>query len=181
MANVTVGRGKLWIAPWTGSDYDTPPASETFVFIGNCPEINLEMEEDVLEHPDYTSGLRSIDEEISIEARYTGSFITDVISNANLLKFFRGTESGDEIRAMQSLEVRYALKFISNNPRGANRTFLCQKVKLVSGGALSLVADEWQQLSFSFKGLKSAYAGHTGKEYIVITNTTTTTTTTTTT
>jgi len=180
MAHETLGRGRLWIAPWTGTDYTTPPSAGNFTLIGNCPQVTLDMEEDVLEHQNYESGLRSIDEEVSIEVRYSGTFITDTISTENLRKFIRGTESGDELRAMQSLEVRYALKFVSNNPKGPNRTFLFQKVKLTSGGSLGLIADEWQQLTFAFKGLKSGYAGHVGKEYFTVQGTTTTTTTSTT-
>ena len=63
-------RGKLYIGAYSGT---TAPVDGAFTFVGNVSEFTVEPTEDVLEHQDYTSGTRTIDEEVTLEAGYQGT------------------------------------------------------------------------------------------------------------
>lgn len=181
MAYATIGRGKLWIAAWTGGDMDVPPADETWEFVGNCSEVGYTVEETTIELPDYTEGLKTIEDETTIEVKYNGSFKTSTISQENLARFCRATISGTSVRALTALETRFGLKFIANNPKGSSPITHFLKAKLTPNGSFALIADEYSSMTFDFKGLKSAYAGHAANPYFIVEYSTTTTSTTTTT
>lgn len=49
-----------------------------------------------------------------------------------------------------------ALRFVSDNPKGANRDFYFPYVKMAPDGDYALKGDEWQQIGFTFEVLKKA-------------------------
>jgi len=178
MTTLIVPRGKLWIGTYSGTTPPTDPAGYTF--LGNCKDVGAQPQEEVLDHYDYTSGYRTRDEQVTLELKYTGSFVTDHISTANLAKFFSATIVGNEIRAFQAIANRYSLKFVTDNPIGPNMTYKFNKVKLTPNGDFKLVVEEWQEMNFSFEGLADT-TNFSSSPYITITYTTTTSTTSTTT
>lgn len=86
--NLAIGKGELWFAPFkTGTQ--TP---DGFYFVGNCPEITLNREADLLPHFDSTKGFRRKDEEITIESRMTGSIVCDDVRPQTAALFLMGQE-----------------------------------------------------------------------------------------
>lgn len=174
-SDLTLGRGKLYIAERSAAAYQ----DADFSAVGNVKEFTLEPSEETLEHYDYQTNTKTKDAEVTTDFNVQGSFIADHITNANIQRYLRATKVGKEIRAVQALGKRYALKFVQDNAEGPNRTYIFHKVKLTSGGALGLISDEYQEMQFSFSGLKdTTYYSDSPLLTIFLTTTTTTTTTT---
>lgn len=147
----TLGRGVLKIGTWSG---DTPPTYPSgYSDAGNCIEFNLNVTEETLEHFSYRSGLRNKDKIVILETGYEGNFILDEISQVNLLKFLKGTLSGNTIRVNTVTDAEYALWFEAANPIGEKQRFLFHKVKLTPNGEMGLIGDEYMQLDFAYEGL----------------------------
>lgn len=87
--NLTLGKGELWFNPFTPGTV----AGTGFEFLGNCPELNLTVETEKLDHFGSTRGLREKDASIVIEKMVTGSFTCDDIRPANLARFIGGQAS----------------------------------------------------------------------------------------
>jgi hypothetical protein len=172
-----LGRGKLYAGEFTGDAKTTPPAENLVVFIGNVPELTLTAEQDVLDHKDYTEGLRTIDDEVTLEGRYTVAFNTDHITDENIAKLLAATVVGGEIRMYTNIETRWLLRFYQNNAIGPNRIWQFNKVKLSSGGAFGLIADDWQKIPITGKGFKDA-DNYPNSPFVTVYTTSTTTTTT---
>lgn len=169
--NYTVAKGTLYIATYTSG---TPSWTD----IGNCPKMELELTEQSLEHYSSKQAAKELDEEISIIAGYTLNITLDEISAENLKIFMKGTRSGKEIRANTNLNAKWALKFVSDNTNGPNRTTVFHKCKLNPSGAMSFISDEWTSLQLTGKGLSDRTV-HSTSPFFTVTLTTTTTTTTT--
>lgn len=87
-SNLAIGKGELHFAPFkTGTQ--TP---DGFYFVGNCPEITLNREADLLPHYDSTRGFRRKDEEITIESRMTGSISCDDVRPQTAALFLMGQD-----------------------------------------------------------------------------------------
>lgn len=87
MGNQTLGRGELWFSLFsTGTE--TPSG---FRFLGNAPEFNLTIENQMLDHFSSTSGIREKDKSIVLETTSTGSCVLDDIMLENLALFFFGS------------------------------------------------------------------------------------------
>lgn len=175
---VVVGRGKLYIGAYVAG---VAPELAALEYVGNCSEIQFTPAEEDLEHKDYSEGIRSIDEVVTLQMDYAGTFTTDHITTENLTRFTKGTVVSGHIRALQSTGTRYRMVFYQNNAikNVPDQVFDFKKVKLNPGGGFALIGDEWQKMQFSFKGLKETT--FTGNEFFEIYTTTTTSTTTTTT
>lgn len=182
---LVIGRGKLYIGAYTGADMTTPPLAEALVYVGNCSEITYTVEEDAIEHQDYSEGIRSIDDEVTLELKYNGAFTTDHITDENITRFTGGSLVGTDIRALASMGTRYQLKFVQVNARtGAEgKTYWFKKTKLKPSGTASLIGDDYQKLGFTFTGLKDSdnYASSPYFDVLAPTSTTTVSTSTTTT
>ena len=86
--NLAIGKGELWFAPFkTGTQ-----EPDGFYFVGNCPEITLNREADLLPHFSSTAGFRRKDEEITIESRMTGSITCDDVRPQTAALFLMGQE-----------------------------------------------------------------------------------------
>jgi hypothetical protein len=86
--NLAIGKGELHFAPYKPNS-QTP---DGFYFVGNCPEITLNREADLLPHYDSTRGFRRKDEEITIESRMTGSVSCDDVRPQTAALFLMGQE-----------------------------------------------------------------------------------------
>lgn len=177
--NYAIGKGKLSIAPWTGT---TP----TFAEMGNCPSIEIEPTVERLEHFSSQEGLKERDAYPVVQTSYTINFECDEIATENLTKFLLGTTSGNDIRMLQNANAYWVLKFISDNPLGPNFKYLFNKCTLAPNGAMALIGEEWMSMAFTAEGLAdratvplSPY-GTVTRATTTTTSTTTTTTTTTT-
>ena len=168
----TLGKGVLEIAEWNGS----PGA---YADVGNCPSMNVLVEEEVLEHYSSRSGTRVKDKEVTLEVGYTAEFDLDEVSVNNLKMFLRGTLSatGHKIHAAQALATEYAVKFTSDNAAGPNEIWEFWKAKIKPRGAFSLIGEDWSTMEFTLEGLADT-ANHATSPYFDVTFVTTTTTTT---
>lgn len=82
----TLGRGKLYFDKFT-------PGTKTLTgerYIGNTPEFNLNSESETLDHFNSDEGVRVKDDSVLLQLDRGGSFITDVISPANMALFLLG-------------------------------------------------------------------------------------------
>lgn len=175
---VVIGRGKVYVAERTEGQ---AIQDQDWVFIGNCPEFGLEMADEVKEHQDFTEGLKTIDDEITIFVDLKGTFTTDNMSSANLALFFRGLldEETDVIRMLQVFDQHYGVKLVENNPKGVNRIFFVPKTRIAPNGKFDLISDDFRKASFNIRSLKDSDT-YPDAPFGTITASTTTTTTTTT-
>lgn len=88
--NYTLGRGKLYFSRFIGAD---PTKLEGYRHVGNTPEFNLTIEQEVLEHFNSDSGIREVDESVPLEVTRSGSMTMDDIQSENVALFFFGTSA----------------------------------------------------------------------------------------
>lgn len=190
--SLVIGRGKVYITEWTGADYTVEPTEQALMggFIGNCPKFEIAQEEEVKEHQDYTSGLKSIDDEVTLLGKITGAITCDNMTAANIAMYFRGDLDGTRVRMMTALEKRYRVRLVENNPKGSNTVWDLWKCKFSATGRLGLISDDYRALEYNFKTFKcedehpspdSPYGVAFPSSSTTSTTTTTTTTTTSTT
>lgn len=172
--NYTIGKGVLSIGAWDGN---TPPASLTDV--GNAPSVEVEHTLERLPHYSSRSGLKVKDKNPVIQADYVVNFVLDEIAAENLVLFVAGTQEEGVIHALQVPDAEYQLKFVSDNPFGPNRTYWFWKATLTPNGPMTLIGEEWMQMSFMAEGVADT-VHHESSPYYDITFTTTTTTSSTT-
>ena len=86
----TLGRGKVFFARFTDEDTATPGP---FRYVGNTPEFNIGVEEEVLDHYSSDGGIREKDDFIELELNRTITMTCDSINIDNLALFFYGTAS----------------------------------------------------------------------------------------
>ena len=87
--NYTLGRGKVYFSRFIGITQDP----EGFRYIGNTPEMNLNIEDENLDHYNSDEGVREKDDSVPLEVNRTGSLITDNIDPENVALFFFGSAS----------------------------------------------------------------------------------------
>ncbi len=168
--NLTIGRGKVYIAEFTGATHGE------YVEVGNCPSFEFEPRTEKLAHYTSRSGLRQKDQEIVVQTEYQITFETDELAAENLQRFTGGAVSGSEIRVLKAPNKFYALKFVTDNPVGPNYTYEFHKCTIASNGSLQLISEEWAKASFTAVGLSDP-VNHPDSELATIQFTTTTTTT----
>lgn len=88
--NITLGRGRLYFAPYLAGT-STPQDAE--LYLGNTPGCSLTGEVQKLDHYTADTKVRAKDKSIIIEANYSGTLSTDNISADNLARFFMGSKS----------------------------------------------------------------------------------------
>jgi hypothetical protein len=81
-----LGRGELHFARFLPGT-QTP---DSFIYIGNTPEVSLNIEVEDLQHFDADQGIREEDDNVVLEVMRTGSFVTDNINAENVALFFMG-------------------------------------------------------------------------------------------
>lgn len=79
-----------------------------------------------------------------------------VVEGNNLKVEFATDASSRQQVVSGSNPVYGALRFVSDNPKGANRDYYFPYVKLSPDGDYALKGEEWQQIGFSFDILKKA-------------------------
>jgi len=147
-ANYVVGKGSLSVGTWSGT---TPPVGYTD--LGNCPSIEVEPTLERLPHFSSQASFKLKDKNPVIQTEYTVTFTCDELASANLNRYLLGSLSGGVISAFQNTELEFALKFVSDNPVGPNKTWEFWRGTLMPNGALQLIGDEWMVMDFVFDGL----------------------------
>ena len=170
--NYSIGKGTLWVAEWE----TTGPGAYTEM--GNCPSVEMEPTIERLEHYSSRSGLRNRDKYPVIQTQYTVTFDCDEIAAVNLAKFLLGTQSGEDILGLQNANQEYSLRFTAANPVGVKYTWNFWRCTLGPNGAMALIGDEWQVMSFTAEGLADE-TNQAASPYFTTTRITTTTTSTT--
>jgi len=82
-----LGRGKLYFSALTAS---LPGAWRD---MGNCPEFNLSIEVETLEHQSSREGLKVVDKEVTISQKLTCTFTLDEVNDENLAAIFSGEKA----------------------------------------------------------------------------------------
>jgi hypothetical protein len=122
---LTLGRGQIMVA--TLNSARRLPKNAPFEFLGNCPEFNLTVETEDLEHFKSTRGVSEKDASITLRTNRTSTVVCDDIKNQNLARYLFGsiqtivttpaTETADPIDSVQ-LGFYYQLGVTAQNPTG---------------------------------------------------------------
>ena len=87
--NYTLGRGEFHFARFL-------PGTRTpkhYIYFGNTPELNINVEIEMLDHYDSDHGIREKDDSMTLQVNRTGSLITDNIKVHNIALFYFGSVS----------------------------------------------------------------------------------------
>tara|TARA_Y100000593_G_scaffold83521_2_gene157510 strand:- start:14246 stop:15028 length:783 start_codon:yes stop_codon:yes gene_type:complete len=142
--NYTLGRGKVHIAR-----LDAQGNPGGFRYIGNTPEMNLNIESETLDHYSSDEGIREKDDSVPLEVNRTGSLITDNISPDNVALFFFGSKStvtqasvASATETLSAIEAgrSYKLGASPSNPTGYFGISETGFDVAVNGGGTALVA-----------------------------------------
>ena len=168
----TIGKGILYIKEFGASDND-------YADMGNAPNAEIEPIIERLPHYSSRSGYRTKDKNPTISTEYNLNITLDEISQANLAKFLMGSLSTDliTISALQMADQEYSIKFIEDNPIGLNKIWFFHRLTISPNGAMSLITEEWEQISITCEGLSDVSNNPTSPYFTVTAVTTTTTTT----
>ena len=82
--NLTLGKGELHFATF-GDNLTQIPGG--FRFLGNCPEFNLTVETESLDHYSSTGGIRVKDDSVTLEINTTGTILCDDADPKNVALF----------------------------------------------------------------------------------------------
>jgi hypothetical protein len=88
--NLTLGKGELHFAKFNDNLTQLPGG---YRFLGNCPEFNLTVETESLDHYSSTGGIRVKDDEVTLEITTSGTISCDDADPKNVALFFLGSES----------------------------------------------------------------------------------------
>jgi hypothetical protein len=141
--NLQIGKGKLYFAPFaTGTQ---TPGGERW--IGNCPQVNLSREDELLDHFSSTEGVRQKDEQVTVETMTKGTVECDDVSKENLAILFCGTADVLSVGSTSGVEetfeavqqgLEYQLGVTTAAPSGARK--VASVVVTGSGGSPTYVA-----------------------------------------
>lgn len=148
--NYTLSRGILHVATWTAGSIGA------YSDMGNCNMFELEPVVEKLPHFTKRAETKEKDKTSVLETGYNVNFELDELAAVNLSKFLLGTISGMLIYGLQSVSTEYALKLVETNPEGPDKTWFCHKVTIAPSGPLSLLGDEWVNMSYTAEGLTDA-------------------------
>jgi len=167
----TLGKGILYAAEWSGGS-----AGEYFD-LGNAPEVRAELVTEMLDHYSSRSGIRNKDKQVLLERGYRVNFSLDEMAQKNLSLFVMGTIDGNTVHGLSDAGTskEFALKFVSDNPEGPNRTWEFWRCKIKPNGESSLIGDEWMTLPYIAEGLSDT-TNHASSPFFDVTEATTTTT-----
>ena len=84
--NYTLGRGEMHLGQFKPGT-QTPRGER---YLGNTPELGYTAEQESLDHYSSDYGIRQKDQSVTLQLDYSGSFVTDNISPANLAMMFLG-------------------------------------------------------------------------------------------
>lgn len=85
--NYVVGRGRLFFAPYKPG---TRELAHGELYLGNTPALSVTQDNTTLDHYSSESGLKEMDESVTIQSDMSGSFDTDDINLDNIALFFQG-------------------------------------------------------------------------------------------
>ena len=88
--NLTLGKGELHFAKFTDNLTRIPGGLR---FLGNCPEFNMTVETESLDHYSSTGGIRVKDDSVTLEINTTGTISCDDADPKNVALFFLGSEA----------------------------------------------------------------------------------------
>jgi hypothetical protein len=122
---LVIGRGKFYV---------------NGTFLGNCSQVRFAPKIEVARYNDYSTGIRRTGKIRVASKGFTGSFITDYITSANLSLYLNGA-------------LLASVVFAGNNPvSGPDVLYTFTSVAILPGGEEELIGDSWQVLPFNFEG-----------------------------
>lgn len=83
-----LGRGKLFYA--TVDSSTGKPDTDGWRYLGNCPEFNMTLERETLEHESSQEGVKTVDKEVLVSLKMSISFSLDEINDQNLSLWVAG-------------------------------------------------------------------------------------------
>lgn len=157
--NYSVLKGQLFFTPTGGSEES----------IGNCPEVELTPEIDVLDHFSSMAGVRSKDRSVPREKTLLLRYITDEITPPNLRRILLGgpivagsTAGSDAFPIFAVSEITGSYRFVGANDIGNKISFLLPNCSVKPSGSVPLISDEWGQMEMTADVLYDAGSGDFG-------------------
>lgn len=122
---------------------------DDFRDLGNCPEVELTLNIETLEHFTSRAGTRSKDLIIVLERGGTLRFITEEWTPENLAMFFLGStvdelaQGGPIFDILSEDAISGEFKFHGTNDQGPNYDIHLHNVRITPAGGLNLIGDDW--------------------------------------
>lgn len=136
--NYLIGKGNVYFTPEGGSRRH----------MGNCPEFEIEMEVEELEHFSSMEGTRRKDLTVVLESSATITLTLEEFSKENIALMTLGTlgtdsEGNNVIEAMTKNSTKGLLEFEATNDVGPKFNYLFPSVSFRPSGALNPISEEW--------------------------------------
>jgi len=158
--NYTLGKGRLSIAEFSGG---SPGA---YSDMGNAPSVEIEMTVERLPHYSSRSGAKVKDKNPVISNEYSVTIALDEMASVNLQKFLLADNVADLLNMFGNVDGEFAMRFVEDNPAGANRIWHFWRGTIMPNGPLQLIGDEWRQMSIRFEGLADT-VNHATQPYAI--------------
>jgi hypothetical protein len=108
VGSYNLGRGKVYkavIDTVTGK-----PNTDGFLFLGNCPQFNLNVTEETLEHVSSQEGTGTVDKQVTTKRTASINFQLDEINQETMRMFFSGTtttETNSAVAGFAEINQKY--------------------------------------------------------------------------
>lgn len=136
--NYLIGKGNVYFTPEGGVRRH----------MGNCPEFEIEMEIEELEHFSSMAGTRTKDLTVVLERSATITLTLEEWSKENIALMVLGaldtdSEGNNVIHAMQTGATKGLLEFEGTNDVGPKFNYYFPSVSFRPNGALNPISEEW--------------------------------------
>lgn len=150
VAELQVGGGEVWIAPFDVLDPPTYPTD--FEIIGTCATCEVEPSLEKIEHETPITGVLIKDDETVVKTGASIKFQCDQINQDTLAMFFYGTKvSTTGVTLLTDTTQEFAIKFVSKAVKGQKWDLTLWRVSLKPSGSFKLIAGK-EYNSISFEG-----------------------------
>lgn len=135
----------------TGTVEVAPVGTDTWRWLGNCPEVEWSPEIDKLEHKSVMGGSRATDLTIVRERKGTLRIVMDEWSDENIQLSMMGTSNTDgSIEILGEDTISLKVRVTNENEVGPKHVWLFNSVDFVPSGSINLIGgDDFAQMEIS--------------------------------
>lgn len=155
--NYTIGGADIWFSATVALEAcASPTAFQVDAHkVGNVPNISITPDVTFVEHWVSQAGKRVRDKIMANQSSISINFASDELHQANLARFFMGTQSASAISVLQDTLSEGCAHVVINTDVGQDVTYMIPKCTLKNDGALDFGdGSDWATLSMSIEVLQ---------------------------
>lgn len=141
------------------ADYSVLKATLTFeaVSLGNCPEVELTPEFEILDHFSSQTGVKSIDKSVTVSQKLSLRIVMDEWTAHNVKLAMMANPTGSPINVYSQAEREGEIIITGTNTVGNTHTWTFPSVSFQPTSSINLISEEWATMEIT--GTVNSVAG----------------------